>query len=122
MMKKAALINLLLLYGIVMCLYNDSRFFQNSLFTEQGNIPQSETYQSVNSKDFVCHTIQTENPALSQANASSSFKNQFADFTVLIRSSARVFQSKFVQYHFFSRNLLHSLRQYEIVFPFHNFW
>ena len=122
-LRTAALVNLMLLYGFVISLYNGSEFFQHSLFTEQRTQPQTESYNSVISKSLFCHTAPTENSVTVVTNVSaSSFKNQFTDFTEFIRTTDQVFLAKFLQYSFFSKNIFLRLRQYDIIFPFHYFW
>jgi hypothetical protein len=58
--EKAALVNLILLYGFVISFYNGADFFQYSQVSGQQTQQQSESCQALVSKDLLSHTSSPE--------------------------------------------------------------
>jgi len=52
----------------------------------------------------------------------SGEKNLNTDFVILLKKAARYFQTYFIQYTFFEKNLIERLFPQDIIFPFHYFW
>ena len=121
--RKAALVNLVLLYGFVVGLYSGSIHFENKFPTEQQSRSQTESYHSASSKNLFSHTTRTEiSVNLVTSVPNSSYKTRFTDFLKFIKTTDQLSLAKFLQYGFFSKHILLRLRQYDIVFPFHYFW
>jgi hypothetical protein len=121
--RKAALINLILLYGFVVSLYSGSVSFENKFPTEQQRQPQAESINSASSKNLFSHTTRTESSVnLVTSVPNSSYKTRFTDFLKFIKTTDQLSLAKFLQYGFFSKHILLRLCQYDIVFPFHYFW
>ena len=123
LLKKAALVNLILLYGFVISFYSGADFFQYSQVSGQQTEQQSESCQALVSKDLLSHTSSTENTVklVSHATA-SSLKNQFTGFVEYIGATNQLILARFQQYSFFSKNLLLRISQYDIIYPSHFFW
>jgi hypothetical protein len=123
LLKKAALVNLILLYGFVISFYNGADFFQYSLINGQQTEHQTEIFQSFVSKDLLSHTSSTGNAVKLVSHATAySLKNQFTGFVEYIGATNQVILARFQQYSFFSKNLLLKISQYDIIYPSHFFW
>jgi len=121
-LKKTALVHLILLYGFVISFYNGADFFQYSVSGKQSTEQQAESYQSAVSKDLLSHTPSTENSVKGVTNSATSIKNQFTGFIENIDATNQVVLARFQQYSFFSKNLLLRISQYDIIYPSHFFW
>lgn len=117
-----ALLNISVLYCFIISLYSGNALTHSSAFSKLTK-SESKNCCTLPASDLLCHTAQAtiSAPAFTTA-PSSSLKNPFNDFWAWAKLTDGVFFSTFLQYSFYSQNLLIRFRQTDIIFPFHYFW
>ena len=102
--------------GAVSNSYAYSDFSNNQTSSE-------EKISSNFSSTLFYHTSQSESSLNSFNNLPvPNFKNSFTGLWAIINASEQLFQTNFVQYSTFSRNLLIRHRKSDIIFQFNYFW
>jgi len=89
----------------------------NASGTEKG------TYFSVVSVNLFCHTPQSENTLHSFIKIpAKTIAIPFNKFSIIKKSTDRLFFQTFTQYSSFAQDFLILYRKFNLIFPFHNFW
>lgn len=122
-LKKFALVGLMLLYGFVVTCYSRHVVHEKSFFAATQHPSKNKNFGSVAPNSLLSHTASAYN-TISIVNSMLPFlvKNSFSEYTIFVRHTDRYNESWFLQYNYYSTNILARLRQPDIIFPFHYFW
>lgn len=121
-LKIFALLNISILYCFIISIYSSSAFNTIAVFSKSGDT-DAECHYSVISSNLLCLATRTESAVGVSDNAPPSpLKNTFKAFSACARAAEHVLFNRFLQYDFYSRNLVVRFHTTDIIFPFHYFW
>lgn len=118
--KNTSIVLLIAIYCFALGIATESAIhydFQNQPRAEQ------ENFFSTISTNLFCHTSQSEN-SIKNFNdfPSPRFTDSYNSLWAVNKTTEHFLEIVFLQYNFFSKNLLIRFRKNNIIFPFHCFW
>ncbi|MDD4575966.1 MAG: hypothetical protein PHI36_06020 [Bacteroidales bacterium] len=118
--KNTSIVLLIAIYCFAMGIATKSAIhsdFKNPPRAEQ------ETFFSTISTNLFCHTSQSEN-SINNINdfPSPRYTDSYNSIWAVNKTTEHFLDIAFLQYDFFSKNLLIRFQKNNIIFPFHCFW
>ncbi|MEO6904457.1 MAG: hypothetical protein ABI315_15060 [Bacteroidia bacterium] len=120
-LKLTFILTTFALYGFVISLCSSNALMGSASLSESNS--QTEYYNSLISSNLLYHISQTENSiSVFRHSPPHSLKKPFNDFSSNLKTAERLYVHTFLQYQFYSKNVLVRLQSTDIIYPFHSFW
>ncbi len=120
-LKITVLLNISILCCFVISIYNSNAFTATAVFSKSGDTDTECHYSAVSSNLF-CLARTESSVGVSGNIPFSPLKNSFRVFSAYARVTEHLLFNRFLQYDFYSRNLVDRFHTTDIIFPFHYFW
>ena len=121
-LKITALLNISILCCFIISLYSSNTFDTIAVFSKSGDT-NTECYYSAVSSNLFCLATRTESSVGVSGNVPPfPLKNSFKVFSACARATEHLLFNRFLQYDFYSRNLVDWFHMTDIIFPFHYYW